>query len=138
MRLILVLQNGSNPLGIPIGANPRKMENWKPVIDKMRCRLSNWKRRHLSLGGRIVLIKSVLTNLPIYYLSFMKAPTKVRKAIKRIKRNFLWAGSLERNNSLCKMECGLQTKKVWRAWHQGYPSVQLFSSGKVVSEDYQQ
>lgn len=64
-------------LGIPIGANPRKFETWRKVIEKVRSRLSVWKRRHLSLGGRIVLVKSVLSNLPIYFLSFWKAPLKL-------------------------------------------------------------
>lgn len=83
-------------LGITLGANPRLAETWQSMVDKLRRRLSNWKRRNLSLGGRIVLINSVLTNLPIYYLSFMKAPKKVIKEMISIQRNFLWGGTCER------------------------------------------
>ncbi|GJZ13703.1 putative RNA-directed DNA polymerase, eukaryota, reverse transcriptase zinc-binding domain protein [Tanacetum coccineum] len=47
-------------LGLPIGANMNKVCNWKPVIDKFHNRLSTWKAKTLSYGGRLTLIKSVL------------------------------------------------------------------------------
>ncbi|GAU30447.1 hypothetical protein TSUD_392600 [Trifolium subterraneum] len=34
-----------------------------------------WQSRFLSFGGRLVLLKSVLTSLPVYVLSFFKAPS---------------------------------------------------------------
>ncbi|MCH79472.1 putative non-LTR retroelement reverse transcriptase [Trifolium medium] len=45
-------------LGIPVGANPRRRETWKSVVDAMSNRLSTWTSRHLSYGGRITLINS--------------------------------------------------------------------------------
>lgn len=60
-----------NYLGITIGANPKKLSTWKPVIDKVKGRLYSWKYRHLSFGGQVVIIKLVLSALPTYYpLSF--------------------------------------------------------------------
>ena len=55
-------------LGIPLGANPRSVETWRPVIDKIKKKLCGWKRKILSRAGRLTLIKSVINNLPIYYL----------------------------------------------------------------------
>ncbi|MCI04724.1 LINE-1 reverse transcriptase like [Trifolium medium] len=43
-------------LGIPVGANPRRAETWRPVVEAMSKRLSSWSSRHLSYGGRITLI----------------------------------------------------------------------------------
>lgn len=63
-------------LGLPIGANPRRIGTWQPFIEAFEKKLSVWKKRHLSLGGRITFINSVLNNLPIYFLSFFKAPKK--------------------------------------------------------------
>lgn len=50
---------------------------WKPIIDRFISKLSLWKSKTLSFGGRVTLIKSVLGNLPTYYLSFFKAPTSI-------------------------------------------------------------
>jgi len=62
-------------LGMTIGGNSRKTEFWNPIILKIRSRLSRWKGRMLSLAGRICLIKSVISALPLFYFSFFKAPT---------------------------------------------------------------
>lgn len=78
-------------LGLPIGANPRRSGTWKPVIDKMCSRLSSWKGKQLSLGGRVVMINSVLTSMPLYFLSFFKIPKKVLKTLIDIQRSFLWS-----------------------------------------------
>ncbi|PNX77892.1 ribonuclease H, partial [Trifolium pratense] len=44
-------------LGIPIGGNAKRNLFWSALVDKIRCKLSLWKSRHLSLGGRLVLLK---------------------------------------------------------------------------------
>lgn len=46
----------------------------------------------MSIGGRITLINSVLSALPLYFFSFFKAPKKVIKEINRLQRQFLWGG----------------------------------------------
>ncbi|MCH80102.1 LINE-1 reverse transcriptase like [Trifolium medium] len=53
----------------------------------------NLAERFISLGGRVVLLKSVLNSIPIFYLSFLKMPVKVWKQIVRLQRNFLWGGA---------------------------------------------
>ena len=64
-------------LGLPLGANPSRLSTWKPVLDKLKQKLSTWKRRLLSFAGRLTLIKSVMSNLPTYYLSLFKIPEGV-------------------------------------------------------------
>lgn len=59
-------------LGTPIGDNPRKKEMWDPIIAKFKKRLASWKHKHLSFAGSICLIKSIVTSLPLFYLSFFK------------------------------------------------------------------
>jgi len=41
----------------------------------------------------VTLINSVLTSIPIYFLSFFMVPKQVVKKIVRLQRNFLWGGS---------------------------------------------
>jgi len=60
------------------------------MLDKLRNRLNSWGSKYLSLGGRIVLLNSVLKAIPIFFLSFMKIPAKVAKMVTRIQREFLW------------------------------------------------
>ncbi|GAU48891.1 hypothetical protein TSUD_98820 [Trifolium subterraneum] len=58
-----------------IGGDPRRMSFWELVLTRLQNRLSRWKSRFLSFGGHLVLIKYVLTSLPVYALSFFKAPS---------------------------------------------------------------
>jgi hypothetical protein len=66
----------------------------------MKKRLNNWNGRHLSIGGRVSLINSVLSSLPLYFFSFFKAPVCVLKEMVSIQRNFLWGGGME-GNKMC-------------------------------------
>ncbi|GAU39751.1 hypothetical protein TSUD_219940 [Trifolium subterraneum] len=45
------------------------------VLTRLKKRLSGWKSRFLSFGGRLVLLNYVLTSLSVYALSFFKAPS---------------------------------------------------------------
>lgn len=49
--------------------------------------------RFLSFGGRLTLIKSIFSNLPIYYLFIFKMPEGVAKEINKIQCSFLWGDS---------------------------------------------
>ena len=56
-----------------------------------------WKGRNLSFTGRVCLIKSVVNVIPLFYLSFFKAPVGVCKEITKLQRIFLWGwGKKER------------------------------------------
>jgi len=63
-------------LGISIGENPRKVNFWRPIIHKIKAKLSMWKGKLLSMAGRLCLIKSVITALPLFYLSFLKLQSR--------------------------------------------------------------
>ncbi|RZB60409.1 Dual specificity protein kinase YAK1-like [Glycine soja] len=82
-------------LGIPMGSSSRSWNVWHPLINKYEVKLAKWKQRCLSMGGRITLINSVLTALPIYLLSFFRIPKKVVHKVVSIQRNFLWGGGSE-------------------------------------------
>jgi hypothetical protein len=64
-------------------------------MEAMAKRLNSWSGRHLSYGGRLTLINSVLASMPLYFFSFYKAPSCVLKQLVRIQRNFLWGGGSE-------------------------------------------
>lgn len=58
------------------------------MIDVLRKRLARWRGKRLSFGGRIFLLKSVLSSIPLYYLSFFRLPRKVLKIIIGLQRSF--------------------------------------------------
>ncbi|GAU43818.1 hypothetical protein TSUD_248070 [Trifolium subterraneum] len=62
-------------LGLPIGGNLRHLSFWEPVLTRIQNRLSGWKSCFLSFGGRLILLKSILTSLHVYVISFFKAPS---------------------------------------------------------------
>ncbi|KAH1241613.1 hypothetical protein GmHk_07G019160 [Glycine max] len=64
-------------LGIPIGANARRCHTWEPIIAIFQKRLVGWRRKHLYMGGGVVMINFVLNNLPLYFFSFYRASRKV-------------------------------------------------------------
>ncbi|XP_058776631.1 uncharacterized protein LOC131650953 [Vicia villosa] len=66
-------------LGIPIGFNPRKEATWNPLVLNLKNQLEGWKNRYLNLGGRITLLKVVLSSLAIFTMSFYKMPRIVSR-----------------------------------------------------------
>src|ERR1044072_7856159 len=66
-------------LGLPVGVNPHRLDMWQPVISKLKSKLSSWKCITLSFGGRVCLVKSVLSSVPLFFLSFFKVPVGVIK-----------------------------------------------------------
>ncbi|GKB50694.1 RNA-directed DNA polymerase, eukaryota [Tanacetum coccineum] len=71
-------------LGLPIGVNMRRVSAWNGVIDRFKARLSEWKARAMSFGGRLTLVKSVLGSLPLYYFSMFRVPSSVILALERL------------------------------------------------------
>ncbi|CAJ2642357.1 unnamed protein product [Trifolium pratense] len=82
-------------LGLQIGGDPRRLVFWEPVLSRIKNRLSGWKNRFLSFGGRLVLLKSVLTSLPVYALSFFKVPSGIISSIESLFIKFFWGGGCE-------------------------------------------
>jgi hypothetical protein len=41
----------------------------QPLIDKVAVRLSAWRRKLLNKAGRLVLVNTILTSIPTYYLT---------------------------------------------------------------------
>ncbi|XP_058760640.1 uncharacterized protein LOC131633987 [Vicia villosa] len=79
-------------LGFIVGGNQRNINFWNPVISSLKAKLAGWKGKLLSIGGRVTLLNSVVSNIPSYQLSFYKVPSKVVKDIRAIQRKFLWQG----------------------------------------------
>ena len=70
---------------------------WDSIIQKCKRKLAKWKQRHISFRGRVTLIQSVLTSIPIYFFSFFRVPQSVVDKLVKIQRRFLWGGDSDQN-----------------------------------------
>lgn len=82
-------------LGLPIGLNLRNRNNWKEIIEKIKTKLSDWKAKTISFGGRLTLVKAVLGSMPLYYFSLFRAPMSILKVLESVRRIFFWGGDEE-------------------------------------------
>ena len=80
-------------LGMPLGTSHKSLTVWNPILEKIERKLAGWKKMYLSKGGRLMLLKSTLSNLPTYFLSLFTIPTHVANKIERLQRDFLWGDS---------------------------------------------
>ncbi|KAL6323455.1 hypothetical protein AAG906_039025 [Vitis piasezkii] len=79
-------------LSLPLGAPFKSEVVWDGVEEKFRKRLAMWKRQYISKGGRLTLIRSTLSSMPIYFMSLFYLPRKVRLRLEKFQRDFLWGG----------------------------------------------
>ncbi|GLU01659.1 hypothetical protein SLE2022_189580 [Rubroshorea leprosula] len=99
-------------LGIPIGGSSRKKAFWRPLVELFAKKLSAWKGRYLSLGGRITLINSVLSSLPVFWMSVYLIPKGTIHSLDKIRRGFLWGGAAgEKKINWVKWEQVCKVKK---------------------------
>jgi hypothetical protein len=83
-------------LGIPIHFRRLTNAEWKIVEERLQLCLSSWKGKLLSIGGRLVLINSVLSNMVLYMLSFFLLPKGVLNRLDFFQSRFFWQGNSEK------------------------------------------
>jgi hypothetical protein len=77
-------------LGILVHYRKLSNNDWLRVQDRFEKCLSSWKGKNLSTGGRLTLLNSVLSSLPMYMMSLFEIPTGVRKKLDYFHSRFFW------------------------------------------------
>nr|GEW90316.1 putative RNA-directed DNA polymerase, eukaryota, reverse transcriptase zinc-binding domain protein [Tanacetum cinerariifolium] len=75
-------------LCVMVGNCMSRHQAWDDVVLKLRSRLSKWKVKTLSIGGRLVLLKSVLGASLLYNMSIFKVPKGILKNMEMTGSNF--------------------------------------------------
>nr|GEX69201.1 nucleotide-binding alpha-beta plait domain-containing protein [Tanacetum cinerariifolium] len=84
----LVLKTPFTYLGTKVGDNMSRKHAWNEVEEKVISRLSRWKMKTLSIGGRFTLLKSILGSMPIFHMSIFKVPSSILKNLEAIRSHF--------------------------------------------------
>ncbi|KAK1564769.1 hypothetical protein Q3G72_011280 [Acer saccharum] len=85
-----------NYLRLPFGNKKTSKATWDTILNRIRNRLAPWKRNFVNKGGRLVLIKSVLSSLPSYFMSVFRMPVGVAMDIEKVQRSFFWGDGREK------------------------------------------
>lgn len=80
-------------LGMPLTIKSPPRRVFLPLIEKIENRMEGWKGELISRGGRLQLAKSVLSAIPIYFMTCFQLPVWVLKRIDCIRRTFLWGNN---------------------------------------------
>lgn len=136
-------------LGVKVGDSPRKLSIWRDLINHFKNRLVGWKGKHLTIAVRVMLINSVLNVIPIYTLSFYKAPSKVVRYIRRIqsiscgmvvrvREQFIgWSGVLFDEWGLCVKDVDVMNMALLNKWKWGILKDQNATWKKILSSRYE-
>ncbi|GJZ06158.1 RNA-directed DNA polymerase, eukaryota [Tanacetum coccineum] len=117
-----ILQVPFSYLGSKVGCLMSRIQSWSEIVNNILTRLSKWKLKTLSIGGRLTLLKSVLGSLPIYHMSLFKVPAKVLLNMESIRCHFF--NGIEHNGK----------KPIWVKWNKVLASKE--KGGLGVSLEY--
>ena len=91
-------------LGLPLHTRQLCRVDIQPIIDKIGARLATWKGKLLNRAGRLRLINTVLTSLPMYHLTVFRLQKWAIKKIDKMRRGFLWKGTEEAQGGHCLVQ----------------------------------
>lgn len=63
-------------LGLPAMVGADQSDCFRHLIDRVIVRISGWKEKLLSTGGKEILVKSIVQAVPVYTMMVFKIPKK--------------------------------------------------------------
>ncbi|CAA7018071.1 unnamed protein product [Microthlaspi erraticum] len=95
-RLQIEKEGGTGKyLGLPEHFGRRKKDLFTAIVDRIRQKAASWSSRRLSIAGKLVMLKSVLSAMPTYTMSCFKLPQSLCKRIQSALTRFWWDSSPE-------------------------------------------
>ncbi|TXG69366.1 hypothetical protein EZV62_004301 [Acer yangbiense] len=91
-------------LGAPLVYGKLSSRILEPLVEKIRNKIAGWKFKLLSQGGRLILLRHVLSSMPIHLMSVVNVPGVTISKINSLLANFLWG------------EMDGRRKTHWRSW----------------------
>jgi len=89
------IDEGLKYLGFNLKPTNYKKVDWLWLLEKLDKRLKTWSHKWLSRAGRLVLVKSVLEAIPVYWMSLSWIPKGILESYRKVCFRFLWSGKKE-------------------------------------------
>ena len=70
------------------------------IIGKLKAKIALWGGHWLTKAGKLILIKSILSTLPIYQSSLLLAPKNIMDQISKLLGDFLWRDGKQNQNRM--------------------------------------
>jgi hypothetical protein len=112
-------------LGYFLKTGAQRAADWDWLVTRVSNKINLWCNRWLSLGGRYILVKSVLEGQNVYWMSMEALPRIILNRIRKLMFQFLWTGHSEAQQyHLCRWEI-LSRPKNLGGW--GFCNLPLFN-----------
>ena len=73
------MENIGRYLEVDMHTGNGSCRKFQHIIDKMQNKVSSWKRKTLSLAGRLTLVQSVTNKLDVFNMQHSQVPVGVRQ-----------------------------------------------------------
>ena len=70
--------------------------NWETKLEKIQRIVDNWRRRNLTLIGRVIIIKTLLISQIIHLIMFCPVSQSVMKKLDKIIYEYLWGSKVNK------------------------------------------
>lgn len=84
-------------LGLQLWGRIKDIQSWNSVLDLVKSRLASCQLGFLSMGGHLVLIRYVLSSIPIYHMLVSVLLKGMKRKLHGMLNRFLWGGSVDKS-----------------------------------------
>lgn len=81
-------------LGLLLTIRKPRQILFQPMLEELRRRIEGWASGLLTFGGRVTLVKAILSAIPLYYMQALRMSKGIIRHIDRMRRSFLWKGTV--------------------------------------------
>jgi hypothetical protein len=108
----LDLTLGFKYLGYNLKLGASTATDWTWLVATFERKIGGWFYKWLSLGGRLILVNSVLQSLAVYWMLLERIPTKILSLIRKLSFSFLWSDFAgHRRFHLCRWQTLTRPKR---------------------------
>lgn len=88
-------------LGLPLGTTTPSFQDFSPLLCRIERKISGFSKM-LSYQGRLILVNSVLTALPTFYMCSLQISPETIKQIDRYRKHCIWSGGDIHRKGTCQ------------------------------------